>query len=70
MRVKQSSTKISTLRGKQWANNADFPKQKQQDSSGDLCCFLFFVPRERLELSWVAPLAPKASASTNFAIAA
>lgn len=30
----------------------------------------FQVPRGRLELPWVAPLAPKASASTNFAISA
>jgi hypothetical protein len=28
------------------------------------------VPRERLELSWIAPLVPKTSASTNFATSA
>lgn len=29
--------------------------------------FLFIVPEKGLEPSWIAPLAPKASASTNFA---
>ncbi len=31
---------------------------------------LFYVPRRGLEPPWVAPLAPKASASTNFATSA
>ncbi len=36
----------------------------------DLFHSSLIVPGERLELSWVAPSAPKAGASTNFAIPA